>query len=192
MCFLKFLPRHTFILDYKWTHYLSSSLASGPNYPKLILVPDKDTGKLAIDLLGQSGARDEGKHNKQQRWAGQFGTMTAAALDRVWNRPSLPSTLCHHPAESLPSANSRYAALSDIDCSHVHVLVFSLGWGCSVQMFPFSASCSEAGNLLSMDFHERIIHRGVNKPVCLLFGFLLSVSLMTFSKDVTFRWNQHC
>lgn len=73
LCFLKFLPRHTFIVDYKWTHYLSSSLASGPNYPKLILVPDKDTGKLAIDLLGQSGARDEGKHNKQQRWAGQFG-----------------------------------------------------------------------------------------------------------------------
>lgn len=179
MCFLKFLPRHTFILDYKWTHYLSSSLASGPNYPKLILVPDKDTGKLAIDLLGQSGARDEGKHNKQQRWAGQFGQWQLLRLigfEIVPPSPPPSVTILQNPSLQ-PTADMLHSATSTaVTCT----FWFFLGGG-SVQMFPFSASSSEAGNLLSMDFHERIIHRGVNKPVCLLFGFLLSVLPMTFS-----------
>lgn len=147
--FLKFLRHRTFNIDYKWTHYLYSSLASGPNYPKLILFPDKDTGtgKLAIDLLGQSGESDEGKLNKQQRWAGQFGQWQLLRSIRFEIIPpsSLPPSLCHPPAESLPSAKSRCY-------TQRHWLQWHARFCFSVfQIFPFPASYSEDVNLLFMN-----------------------------------------
>lgn len=148
MRFLKFLPHHTFIMDYKWTHYLKSSLASGPNYPKLILFSDKDigTGKLAIDLLGQSGASDEGKHNKQQRWAGQFGQWQLLWLIGFENiPPSLPPFL---PPSVTILQNPFLQAKADMLHSATLTAV--------TYMFPFTASCSEDVNLLSIDFDERI------------------------------------